>query len=239
LTGSADHGNSGPVHLTYGDSWLPDLGDIFVAAEESGLKTNLDINSGDAIGMGMGSVCMYKGQRLTSSSTYLAGSPDNLTVMPNASVSRIIFKGSTAIGVETIKGEKFLAAKEVIVSGGALNTPQILMLSGVGPEEELKKFQIPVVQHLPMVGRNLQDHCFSPIGIVMKEDETKSTDGGTQSPSPMGWFKLPSVLASPEYEMLESRKREFLQRPTVPSYEIATVNPPTMKRMACFLTQGL
>jgi choline dehydrogenase-like flavoprotein len=224
LTRMTGHGDSGPVHLTYGDSWLHDVGDIFVAAEESGLKTNPDINSGDAIGMGMGSICLYKGQRLTSSSTYLAGSPDNLTVMPNASVSRIIMKGSTAIGVEIIKGEKFLAAKEVIVSGGAINTPQILMLSGLGPEEELKKFEIPVVQHLPMVGRNLQDHCFSPIGIVMKEDETKSTNGATQSPSPMGWFKLPSVLASPEYEMLKSRKRDFLQRPTVPSYEIATVN---------------
>ncbi|PQE24628.1 hypothetical protein CJF32_00011030 [Rutstroemia sp. NJR-2017a WRK4] len=222
-----DHGNAGPVHLTYGDSWLPDLGSIFVAAEESGLKTNPDINSGDAIGMGMGSICLYKGQRLTSSSTYLAGSPNNLTVMPNASVSRIIMEGSTAIGVETIKGEKFLAAKEVIVSGGAINTPQILMLSGLGPEEELRKFQIPAVQNLPMVGRNLQDHCFSPIGIVMKEDETKSTNGGTQSPSPMGWFKLPSVLASPEYERLKSQKRDFLQRPTVPSYEIATHTPPS------------
>lgn len=183
------------------------------------------MNSGDPMGMGMGSVCMYKGQRLTSSSTYLAGSPDNLTVMPRVGVSRIIIKGSTAIGVETYDGETFLATKEVIVSGGAINTPQILMLSGLGPQEELKKFQIPVVQHLPMVGRNLQDHCFSPIGIVMKEDEMKSTSGGIQSPSPMGWFKLPSVLASPEYATLESRKREFLQRSTVPSYEIATVDP--------------
>ncbi|KAM3069359.1 hypothetical protein ACMFMF_008576 [Clarireedia jacksonii] len=232
-----DHGNSGPVHLTYGDSWLPDLGDIFVAVEESGLKTNLDVNSGDPMGMGMGSVCMYKGQRLTSSSTYLAGSPNNLKIMPNAGISQIITKGLTAIGVETINGKRFFAAKEVIVSAGALNTPQILMLSGLGPEEELKTFHIPVVKHLPMVGRNLQDHCFSPIGIVMKEDETKSADGGTQSPSPMGWFKLPSVLASPEYEALESRKRDFLQRPTIPSHEIATVNFPSVKHMVYRLTQ--
>jgi len=108
-----------------------------------------------------------------------------------------------------------------VVSGGALNTPQILMLSGIGPKEELRKHGIHVVQDLPMVGQNLEDHCFSPIGISLEQNE--KTIGGNQSPSPMGWFKLPSVLSSAEYEGISPRMKKFLDKPTVPIFEISTV----------------
>jgi choline dehydrogenase-like flavoprotein len=200
------------------------IDDIFVAAEQSGLKTNPDVNSGDPIGMGMGSVCIYKNQRLTAASAYLARPPPNLSILPNSGVASIVFDGKRAVGVRTIDGRSFFAKKEVIISGGALNTPQILMLSGVGPQEELTKHGIPIVQHLPMVGRNLQDHCFSSVGVVLKRDEKSDPNEPRQSPSPMGWFKLPSVLSSQEYESLSQRLKEFLQKPTVPSFEIATVS---------------
>ena len=108
-----------------------------------------------------------------------------------------------------------------VISGGALNTPQILMLSGIGPVEELKRHKIPVLHDLPMVGQNLEDHCFSPIGVSLKKNE--NTIGEIQSPSPMGWFKLPSVLSSCEYRDISPRMKEFLDKPTVPIFEISTV----------------
>ncbi|KAE9368323.1 GMC oxidoreductase [Stipitochalara longipes BDJ] len=222
-----DHGNEGKLHLTYGSSWVSNVGDIFVAAEQSGFGTNTDTNSGDPIGMGMGSVCIYKGQRLTASSAYLSSPPPNITILPHASVAKILIKGKIATGVELVSSRRFLARKEVIVCGGALNSPQILMLSGVGPREELQKHGIPLIHELQMVGKNLQDHCFSSVGIVMKLDENSPESADQQSPTPMGWFKIPTVLSSKEHENLPKRLKSFLDMPTVPTVEIATHTPPS------------
>ncbi|EPE36530.1 FAD/NAD(P)-binding protein [Glarea lozoyensis ATCC 20868] len=222
-----DHSTSGLVNLSYGDAWLPDIEDIFVAAKESGLRMNQDVNSGDPIGFGMGSVCIHEGTRITSASAYLASSPLNLTTLPNSAVARVNFEGKRAIGVETMDGRQYRAVKEVILSGGALNTPQILMLSGVGPSKQLSKHNIPVVHDLPQVGQNLQDHCFSSVGIVMeKKGPTLEGQPLSQSPTPMGWLKLQSVTGSKEYEALPDEKKRFLQSSTVPSFELATVGFP-------------
>ncbi len=102
--------------------------------------------------------------------------PNNLIIKTNALVTRVLFNNKTAIGVEYSEGahlysahpmsdpnqptppaKKMLASREVIVAGGTFNSPQILMLSGVGPADQLKKFNIPVVSNLPGVGRNMQD----------------------------------------------------------------------------------
>lgn len=221
---ASDHSTSGSVHLTYGDSWLSDVGDIFLAAEQSRLPTNQDVNSGNPIGMGLGSMSIYKGQRVTAADAYLLHPPPNLTIVSNAVAAKIICKDKKAVGVKTVDGRGFYARKEVIVSAGALNTPQILMLSGIGSQEELKQHEIPVIHDLPMVGKNLQDHCFSSVGIVMTRDENTPPNGQRQSPTPMGWFKLPSVLSSSEYKSLPQDIQDFLQEPTVPLYEIATVS---------------
>lgn len=171
--------------------------------------------------MGLASVCIYKNQRLTASDAYLANAPSNLTILPNSPTAHIIFKNKRAIGVKTISDHSFYAKKEVILSGGAIGSPQILLLSGVGPEAELKKHGIPVVMDLPMVGKNLQDHCMSPLGIAMNQEG--GTTGEGQSPSPMGWFKLPSLVESAEFAALPQNLKRFLNEPTVPHFEIATV----------------
>lgn len=217
---------SGPLHITYGSSWVSDLEDIYVAAEQSGLGTNADVNSGNPLGMGMGTVCIHNGRWLTASTAYLSQPPTNLTILPNSGVTKILFDGKRAIGVQTLDGREFSAKKEITVSGGAINTPQILMLSGIGPREELEQHQIPMIQELPQLGRNLQDHCFSSVGIVMRKD-TKKVEI-QQSPTPMGWFKIPSILASAEFDKLSEKSKAFLQRPFVPSIEIATVSLPCM-----------
>jgi choline dehydrogenase-like flavoprotein len=91
-----ENGTSGALDLNYGESWVSDVGDIFVAAEESGLPMNRDVNSGDPIGLGMASVCIHNGRRLTSAIAYLSQQPPNLTVVPNALIAKVLFEGSRA-----------------------------------------------------------------------------------------------------------------------------------------------
>jgi len=225
LTSNQDHSNSGAIQLAYGSSWLPDVGDIFIAAEQTGLGTNSDVNSGDPIGMGMGSVCIYNGQRMSAANGYLSSPPPNMTILPNSYIARILFDEKTATGVETVSGTTFSARKEVIISGGALNTPQLLKLSGVGPRQELEQHKIPLVHDLQNVGENLRDHCLSYVGLELEKDTGLSESSEKQSPSPMGWFKLPSVLASKEHAALSESLRIFMDQPTVPTIEICTVRP--------------
>ncbi|XP_015426601.1 PREDICTED: choline dehydrogenase, mitochondrial isoform X1 [Myotis davidii] len=106
---------------------------------------------------------IHKGKRWSAACAYLhpALSRPNLTAETRTFVSRVLFEGSRAVGVEYIKNgqsHRAYASEEVILSGGAINSPQLLMLSGVGNADDLKKLGIPVVCHLPGVGQNLQDH---------------------------------------------------------------------------------
>jgi choline dehydrogenase-like flavoprotein len=218
------HSTEGNVKLTYGDEWLPDVGDIFTAARQAGHRINSDVNDGDAIGMGMGSVCIAKGIRATSASAYLSQPPQNLVIVVNAQIARVLFIKRQAIGVERIDGQQFIARNQVILSAGALNTPQILKCSGIGPANELEKYGIPLIYELPAVGENLQDHCFSTMGIVLEKDTTLPIGPLKQTPTPMGWLKLPSITSSPEFQSLSPQTQEHILRPTVPVIEIAAVS---------------
>jgi choline dehydrogenase-like flavoprotein len=216
---------SGSIDLTYGNAWMTNVGDIFVAAAQAGLPLNEDVNSGNPIGMGMGTVSITPdGQRLTAASAYLRHVPANLTVAGDTLVSRVIFENKRAVGVETVSGKTYRAKWEVILSGGAINTPQLLLLSGVGAVDELSRHKIEQVQELPMVGLNLQDHCFSAMGVVL--DQKADTDVVSQSPSPMGWFKLASIADAQECVELPEQIRTHRLRATVPDFEIATVCDP-------------
>jgi choline dehydrogenase-like flavoprotein len=170
--------------------------------------------------MGMAPLSIHQGKRLTSATAYLTNAPPNLTIISSTLVANIIFEGKKAVGVKSTSGISYHARKEVIISGGSINTPQLLLLSGVGPKAELEKHDIPIVHDLPMVGQNLQDHCFSSIGIAIQKDV--GTDE-LQSPSPMGWSKLPAVLTSPEFKALPTETKDFLTKPTTPHYEICSV----------------
>ncbi|KAJ6600958.1 aryl-alcohol oxidase-like protein [Mycena vulgaris] len=131
---------------------------------------NLDLNSGDGLGVGWLQTTVGNSARSTSSSAYLHPALDsrsNLDLLLHTQVTGLISKGSgssTFTGVEVAQNThaakyEFTATKEVILSAGAVGTPQILMLSGIGPKEELKKFGIKSVVDLPDVGRNLQDQA--------------------------------------------------------------------------------
>ena len=135
------------------------------------------MNGKDQEGFGMYDVTIHKGERASVSKYYLnpAKKRKNLKVFTDAFVEKIIFDGKKAIGIEVkIKGklEKIYANKEVILSGGAINSPQLLMLSGVGDANHLKEKGINVVNDLKGVGKNLQDHLET---YIMQECKTSDT----------------------------------------------------------------
>jgi choline dehydrogenase len=107
----------------------------------------------------------------------------NLTVLTEAMVSRLLFAGSSVVGVEVIERSerrRYMAGKEVILSLGAINTPKLLMQSGIGPEAELRRHGIAMVQHLPGVGQNHQDHV--AFGCIFEYREPQKVGyGGSEA----------------------------------------------------------
>ena len=133
------------------------------AAEQAGEKAIRDFNGGDREGVGFYQVTQQAGQRCSSAKAYLSTAieRENFTLITNAFVEKVIIEKGQACGVLLKQKGQFVslkAAKEVIVSGGAINSPQILMLSGIGPEAHLAEHGIKAIVDLPGVGQNLQDH---------------------------------------------------------------------------------
>ncbi|KVZ17403.1 GMC family oxidoreductase [Burkholderia stagnalis] len=158
------HGRDGPL-------WVSDLrtGNPFherylEAARQAGLPLTDDFNGAQQEGIGIYQVTQKQGERWSAARAYLLpyiGRRSNLTVETHAQVRRILFEGRRAVGVEVLQNgtvRTLRARREVVLAAGAFQTPQLLMLSGVGPIHELARFGIQTVQHLPGVGRNLQDH---------------------------------------------------------------------------------
>ncbi len=148
------------------------------AAVEAGHVRNRDFNGVNQEGVGLYQLTQKNGERWSVARAYLhpaMGRP-NLTVITGARASRILLDGKRATGVAYRKDgrqESLTATREVLLSGGAINSPQLLMLSGVGPTEELQRHGIAVKHALPGVGQNLQDHldvlvvhkCVKPVSL--------------------------------------------------------------------------
>ncbi len=133
------------------------------AGVEAGLARNEDFNGAEQDGVGMYQLTQRGGLRASAAVAYLhpAIERPNLTVMPYMHVNRVLFEGSRAVGVEAKRlGEvqELRAEREVILCGGAYNSPQLLMLSGIGPAEHLALREVEVVLDQPAVGENLSDH---------------------------------------------------------------------------------
>ena len=143
------------------------IADLFIeASEEIGIPFNDDCNGEKQEGVGYFQQTTHKGFRRSSYRSFLnrkVRARKNLTIMTNTQISKVIFDGTKAIGVECIQSKgktqlTILANKEVILSAGAISSPQILQLSGVGDEKLLNKYGIKTIHHNPAVGKNLQDH---------------------------------------------------------------------------------
>jgi choline dehydrogenase len=130
---------------------------------EAGLARNEDFNGETQDGVGMYQVTQRGGMRASAAVAYLHPASDrpNLTVMPYMHVHRVLFEGKRAVGVEASQlgqAQELRAERETILCGGAYNSPQLLMLSGVGPAEHLAMREIEVLLDQPAVGENLGDH---------------------------------------------------------------------------------
>ena len=178
--GSDDfHNSDGPIVVRRfkPEEWRPDQLAFLAACRSEGFSDSPDHNMPGASGVGPCPVNNPNGIRWSTALGYLnlARHRLNLTIRPNATVQRLIFDGNRATGVEIESGgDKFIAeANEIILSSGAIGSPQILMLSGVGPREQLSRLGIPLVRDVPGVGQNMRDHPM--IYITFKTKESRST----------------------------------------------------------------
>ncbi|XAS68297.1 choline dehydrogenase [Micrococcaceae bacterium Sec5.7] len=170
-------GHDGPLVLERGPARNPLFQAFFRAATEAGYTRTDDVNGYRQEGFGPFDRNVHKGQRLSASRAYLRPHRDrsNLTVRTRAHVTRINFNGTVATGVSYRRNGRLrtVDAKEVVLCGGAINTPQLLQLSGVGNPAHLKSLGIQPVVDLPGVGENLQDHlevyvqhaCTQPVSM--------------------------------------------------------------------------
>jgi hypothetical protein len=158
------HGRGGPLNVARLRSMNPFQEIYLEAARQAGFKLINDFNGADQEGIGIHQVTQKDGERWTAARAYLTphlASRSNLTVITGARARRMLFSGKRADGVEFRQGggiHVFRARRELILAAGALQSPQLLMLSGIGAGAELQKFDIPVIHDLPGVGKNLQDH---------------------------------------------------------------------------------
>jgi choline dehydrogenase len=159
----AMRGRTGPLHVT--EAWaMQNLNDVFFhACEELQLPRNSDYNGRTQNGVAALQTNMRRGVRQSASRAYLrpALKRPNLQLRQNAHVTRILWEGSRAVGVEYVQNGKTLVARcsrEIILAGGSINSPHLLLLSGVGPAADLAGLGIKVVKDLKGVGRNLMDH---------------------------------------------------------------------------------
>lgn len=157
------HGDNGPVGVE-GAGWRSPLADAFIASAQTlGLPRLDDFAGANVEGVGYHDLTTWRGQRSSTWKEYLAPirRRSNLHIVADAFVRKITFEGCVATGVVYERGGEILSAlasAEIILSAGALQTPQLLQLSGVGPGDLLQRYGIPVVRELRGVGANLMDH---------------------------------------------------------------------------------
>ena len=170
-------GNKGLLPVNQSKNKNPLFKAFIDSATEAGYEANSDMNGKKQEGFGMYDVTIDKGERASVSKHYLnpAKNRKNLTIYTDSFVEKIIFDGKKAIGIDVKiknKVEKIFVNKEVILSGGSINSPQLLLLSGIGPVEHLREKGIEVIHDLQGVGRNLQDHLETYIQQECKTSDT-------------------------------------------------------------------
>ena len=171
------HGTGGPLNVM--DLRSPNrFGPVFVeAARQAGYPVNPDFNGASQEGVGMYQVTHKNGERFSAAKAYLTPNlgRSNLTVMTGAHTTRIVLEERRAVGVEVRVGgelKQLKAKREVLLCAGALQSPQLLMLSGIGPGAQLQKHGITTAHDLPGVGANLHDH----IDVVQVVDTPQVKD---------------------------------------------------------------
>ena len=218
-------GQSGELPITRLD-WHHPVSDALVdAAESLGIPRNPDYNSGDQNGVGYFQRTIHKGFRCSSAKAFLrtAEKRSNVSVRTDSQAMNIIFEGKRAVGIRYKCGGpngqimEVRARREVILSAGALNTPKLLQISGVGPVAVLNEIGVPVIHALEGVGQNLRDHY--AVRMVSRVKGIRTINQMVQGPALLleigRWLlRRPSLLAvSPSLVHIFSKSNPSLDRP--------------------------
>lgn len=232
------HGEDGPLQVTDQISPRPINQHFRDACAQFQLPQRSDFNDGQIDGFGPAQSTIHhsgplRGQRCSAAAAYVhpvMGRP-NLTVLTKTRATRVLFEGDRAVGVEVAKGRQRLrinADREVILSGGAFNSPQLLQLSGVGRPEDLAPHDIAVQHALPGVGHNLHDHIDIGLGCWSKNASVLglSPGGIVETTRAIGQFlsRREGILTSPYAESLA----HFKTRPDLETPDIQLTFVPTM-----------
>ena len=170
------HGNEGPIPVRRfkKEDWLPFQQAFVQASLDAGYPEDYDMNAPDSGGVGPIPMNNPEGVRMSTALTFLSAVRHklNLTVKANVVVRRILFEGKKAVGVEVESGGEVFQVEsdQIVLSAGAMASPQILMLSGVGPADHLREMGITVVHELPGVGQNLRDHPIVAVICEVRDD---------------------------------------------------------------------
>jgi choline dehydrogenase len=221
------HGSGGPLHTSRKGALPHPLNAAFIeAAEQAGYRRTDDFNGPQFEGAGQYDATIKDGERFSAAKAYLTDEVrrrPNLQIITGVQARRVLFEGRRAVGVEYAQGSNVQTAmaREIILCGGAVNSPQLLMLSGIGPAAHLQQFGVPVVADSPDVGGNLQDHldvivqwhCSQPITlnsnakfinkmIALGKWVFSRTGNGAHMPTPVGAFlSTREGLAAPDIQM--------------------------------------
>jgi choline dehydrogenase len=221
------HGSGGPLHTSRKGALPHPLNDAFLeACRQAGHPATDDFNGPQFEGAGFYDATIKNGERYSVAKAYLTDAVQkrpNLAIMTGVQVERVLFEGRRANGVAVRRPgrSETLHAREIILSGGAVNSPQLLMLSGIGPAAHLRAMGVPVIHDNPQVGANLQDHldmivqwtCREPITLNANSkfvNKVKAlgqwmlarTGSGAHMPTPTGAFlSSREGLAAPDLQI--------------------------------------
>lgn len=165
------HGTEGELHVSETGFHHP-LSRAFIrAAQETGIPYNPDFNGSDQTGVGFYQTTTHNGRRWSAAEAFLrkAERRKNLKIVTEARVALILFEGTRAVGVTLEDGSRYGAAGEVVLCAGAIETPRLMQLSGIGDAKHLSDHGIEVVADLPGVGENYQDHLETTVQGVTKD----------------------------------------------------------------------
>ncbi len=179
------HGTTGPLNVTYATRFQTPLARAFIkACVETGIPENPDYNGAEQAGAGLFQFTIKDSKRHSAATAFLKPvlNRPNLTVITHAHTTQLLLSGNKVTGVEFVRTnsagspttETVGANREVILSAGAFASPQLLMLSGIGPAAELKRAGINVRKELPGVGQNLQDHVFVGVSSLCNQNITSN-----------------------------------------------------------------
>ena len=176
------HGTDGPIPVRrhQRETWVDQQEAFYRACVAAGFPENYDMNNPDSTGVGPVPVNNVEGVRVSAALAYVnpIRHRSNLTIEPNVLATRVLFNRQRAVGLEgEVGGERLVAdGEELVLCAGAIGSPHLLMLSGVGPGDYLRHLEIPVVHHLPGVGQNLRDHPMARVRLRSKGEREQDSN---------------------------------------------------------------